>query len=530
MFSKLNPTTIKTSGATSASFQLSLAPGQSKELEVTIYASPNDGGALDFATGKRAAENRFADWSRQGATVTSDNPHFNLMLERGLRDIYMLKQSTAGGEAIAAGTPWFAAPFGRDQLIVSLQMLPYRPEIARNVLRLLAAYQGTKDDPTKAEKPGKIMHELRIGEMARMKEIPFTPYYGTVDATPLWVMLLGRYYEQTGDNALVEELRPQLDRALDYLARETAATGYLTYGGMGKEALSNQGWKDSGDSVMYANGRLAQAPIALSEVQGYLYGAWLQAAKLHRKLYGRHSAAHLYRRAADLEERFDRDFWLTQKNCYALALDGAGKQVDVVSSNPGHLLMTSLGRTAHLRATADRLMQSDMFSGFGIKTLSSKESRHFNNSYHNGSVWPHDVSIIAGGMHGTNPDKSKIAADSLIAAARYQSGMRLPELYGGYKREHISVPIPYPVACEPQAWAAATPYMLVTAYLGLRADSERNTLVIDRPRLPVNTSRLSITNLEVNGKRVNLQFAERNGVVQTQVMANPDKLNISIKQ
>jgi glycogen debranching enzyme len=507
--------------------KFTVAPKQTASFELTIFPGTK-AQIIPFSQAKAAAEDGYKTWRTASAIIETDNPDWNRMVDRGWKDLYMLKQRTTGGEGIAAGTPWFACPFGRDQLITSMQLLLVKPELARNVLKLLAHYQGKKDDAVTAERPGKIMHELRVGEMARNKEIPFRPYYGTVDATPLWVVLLGRYYERTGDVELVRELLPNLHAALVYMEKESAASGYLRYGIPGaKEALSNQGWKDSGDSVSNRNGELASPPVALSEVQGYYYEALVRGASLAKALGNPTVANQLAVDAGKLRHRFQGDFWMA-KGFPALAVYGDDKQpADVVSSNAGHLLWNGMLDKDRSAEVADRLMRWDMFNGFGIKTLSAEERRHFENSYHNGSVWPHDVSIIAAGMHQYKPEYTAQLADGLLDAARYQNDFRLPELFGGYPRKDQSVPIPYPVACEPQAWAAGTPFLLLSACSGIEVNAPARLIKITHPHLPKSINRLCIKNLAVDtAQPVDLELQRTPTGTEVRVLSNPSKLNI----
>ncbi|HEY9712562.1 MAG TPA: glycogen debranching N-terminal domain-containing protein, partial [Chroococcales cyanobacterium] len=389
-------------------FTVSLPAGASHSVELSAEPSVDGDGSVDsqlqpFATRLAEADANYESWRNSTATVTTGNEDFNRMMDRAYRDLYMLKIQTPRGDGIAAGIPWYVAGFGRDQLITAMQSLPFMPELSRGVIEQLANYQGTKENPTTAEKPGKIMHELRAGEMAKNGEIPFTPYYGTVDATPLWLTLLGRYVDTTGDTDFARQMQPHVDAALKYLDAETARNGYLSYGGNGREALSNQGWKDSGDSIMHKDGSLITAPISLSEPQGYLYTAWRSAARLAAVNGDTQKAADLNARADDLKVRFNRDFWMPDQEFAALALDGNGQQAQVISSNPGHLLSTGLLTPEHALAVEQRLMQDDMFSGYGIRTLSSNEVRYNPGSYHDGTVWPHDNGMIGEGIHDLVP-------------------------------------------------------------------------------------------------------------------------------
>jgi glycogen debranching enzyme len=511
-------------------FSKLMQPNEQVEFDVDIIPSPSPVKFVTYDEAQSAADAAYHAWRESGTQIETDSEDWNHFLARAWKDIYMLRHHMANGDdAIDAGTPLFACPFGRDDIITSIQLLQFRPDIARGVLRLLAHHQGTKDDPYRAEKPGKIMHELRVGEMARNHEIPFTPYYGTVDATPLYVVLLSRYYQQTGDIALLKELEPNLQAALAFLETESAETGYLRYGGHGKETLSNQGWKDSGDSISYSNGELAKPPIALSEVQAYLFEAYLGGARLENVLGHKDVSDRLNAKAAALKDKFNTDFWMPARDFVAIALDGDGHQVDTVSSNPGHALSVPLLKDDYAQSVARRLMAPDMFTGFGVRTLASGELRYFPNSYHNGSVWPHDTSLIAAGMTAVEPDNTAKLADALLSAASYQNDFRLPELFGGWSRDDQPVPIPYPVACEPQAWAAGTPFMLLAACSGLNVDGTTKHISITHPRLPQSLNQITFRNLAVGPtSKVSLKFVKTPSGTDVQVLENADKLDISV--
>jgi glycogen debranching enzyme len=478
----------------------------------------------------KEADADYDAWRVQQATISTSDKKFNAMIEQIYRDIYILREQTPRGPAIAAGLPWFACAFGRDDAITSLQTLPLMPDLSRDVLRTLAAYQGTTDNQKTAEKPGKIMHELRVGEMARNHEIPFAPYYGTVDATPLWLMLLGRYVEQTGDLSLARELQPNVDCALQYLDAEIArGNGYLRYGGVGKEALSNQGWKDSGDSVFYPDGRLAQPPIALCEVQSYLYIGWRLMAKIFRAEGNEQRAAELEQKAAALQQRFQQDFWMPKRKFVAQALDGQNAQVGIITSNGGQVLMSHLLTADQQAAVSNRLMQPDMFSGFGIRTLGREQARYFSNSYHNGSIWPHDNSLIAWGLHDCSPIATALLMRSLFAVAQHEDDLRLPELFGGYSRNVCKAVIPYPVACKPQAWADGAMLLMFAAGAGLHIDGLNNKVTVDHLLFPDELGTVTLQGLHVGANRIDLQFKPTATGWNVGVINNPGKVTVVIQ-
>lgn len=473
------------------------------------------------------ANQQYNAWLSGQVGIESDDIFFNDLLAQAYRDLYALRQPTPGGLAIAAGLPWYAAAFGRDDAITAMQTLPFMPDLSKDVLKTLAFYQGSKCNAATEEKPGKIMHELRVGEMARNHEIPFAPYYGSVDSTPLWVMLLGHYVHQTNDVELARLLQPNLLRALDYLDAEVMrGNGYLTYGGSGNETLANQGWKDSGDSIMYADGRLAVPPIAVCEAQGYLYAAWLEAAEVEKLLGENERAAQLQNKAAELKKRFDIDFWMNSQNFPALALDGQKQQANVIASNAGQLLFTGILSDSQARAVAARLMEPDEFSGFGIRTLSSKEKRYFPNSYHDGSVWPHDNSLIVLGLHRYAPDEAVKVMSGMLSAAEHQPDRRLPELFGGWGKSEVGVPIPYPVSCRPQAWASASLFAMLAANLGMDIDGRASSIRISNPILPDRLTSITLRRLPAGNQSVDLQFTRFAGKVRVHVLRNPGSIKI----
>jgi glycogen debranching enzyme len=366
-------------------------------------------------------------------------------------------------------------------------LLPYHAGVAASTLRFLAAWQGRTADDFRDEEPGKILHEYRQGEMANCREIPFVPYYGTVDATPLFLMLLAEYARWTGDVALVRELWPAAGAALEWLAHagDRDGDGYLEYETRSSLGLANQGWKDSEDAVSHADGRLARTPIALVEVQGYVYAALRGAADLARLLGDEDTAARLGQDAIALRERFNRDFWMEGESFYALALDGDKRPCEVVASNVGHALWTGIIDEGRAASVVKRLLAEDMFSGWGIRTLSSRERRYNPMSYHNGSVWPHDNAIGAAGFSRYRmPWATATVASGLFDASRHFEHARLPELFCGFPRQADYGPVSYPVACAPQAWAAGSVLELLTALIGIEPDAASRRITFHAPVLP----------------------------------------------
>ncbi|MDZ4835706.1 MAG: amylo-alpha-1,6-glucosidase [Candidatus Melainabacteria bacterium] len=517
-------------------FQYKLNGQQSKTIEMNISTAglgepfaPNPT-IVSYDEGKVQADNAYSDWRSSTASVTTSNTEFNKLLERSIRDIYILRQPTPRGICLAAGTPWFAVAFGRDQEITAMETMMFVPELAKDVINILAEYQGTKSDDFTEEKPGRIMHELRLGEMARMREIAFVPYYGTVDATPLWLVLLARYYQQTGDLEFVRKHWPRVESALAYLDSEMQ-TGYLRYGGKPGAALSNQGWKDSGDSVMYGDGKLAKAPIALCEVQGYLYFAWSEVAHLAELLGHKDRADQLLLKAQKLQQNFRKDFWMKEKNCVALALDGDGRQCDVISSNMGHLLSTNILDKSESNAVADALLRDDMFSQWGVRTLSSKEVAFNPMSYHNGSVWPHDNAMAIEGLCriGRAADARRVIG-GLFETAKYRPDMRLPELFCGFSRTFSDKPVWYPVSCAPQAWAAGSVLQMVSGCLGLVADAGKQTLSVVRPALPPWMERVDVKGIRVGDGSCDLHFELVDGKTKCSVVSHTKNLKLDIQE
>jgi glycogen debranching enzyme len=424
--------------------------------------------------------------------------------------LHLLLTETPDGFVPYAGIPWYVAAFGRDALITALQVLPFEPAIAAGTLRFLARHVGRADDAFTDQEPGKIIHELRRGEMAACREVPFVPYYGSVDATPLFLILLAEYWKWTADVALARELWPTAERVLAWmLASADAHGGYLTYARRSSRGLVNQGWKDSHDAVMHASGHLAEPPIALAEVQGYQYAALLAAADLADALDVAGRALALRERARRLRDRFEADFWLPDEAYYALALDRAGQPCRVISSNAGHLLWTRLISDSRAQIVARRLMADDMFTGWGVRTLASGERLYNPMSYHNGSVWPHDTAIAAVGMRRYGLAEPFITLSTgLFEAVLQFENMRMPELFCGFPRVDGYGPTQYPVACSPQAWAAGVVFMLIASMLGLTPEAADNQLTLNRPRLPGWLTWIELRGLQLRSSRMTLRASQ----------------------
>jgi glycogen debranching enzyme len=512
-----SPAPDSTAGTT-ARFDIRLRPRERKRISVSlVIAESEDAGGLfpdlhlpaDFPRIKDELRRKCDDWVEGETRVRSDSLLLGAVIDRSLRDLHALKSRLVGEEYFAAGVPWFVTLFGRDSIITALQTLAYDPEIAAQTLRLLAKYQSRRTDEWRDAQPGKILHELRTGEMAKLGEIPHTPYYGTVDATPLFLILVSRHAAWTGKLALFDELRENIELALEWIDKygDLDGDGFIEYASASKHGLINQGWKDSGDAIVNADGSLARPPIALVEVQGYAYRAKREIAALFRRAGDDGRAARLEREAEELRRRFNSHFWLEEKGVYALALQAGQKPVTVVSSNPGHALWSGIADGEKARRAMERLMADDMFSGWGVRTLSEKERRYNPVGYHLGAVWPHDNSIIAAGFKRYGFDGAAMRIfTGVIRAAMHFEHYRLPELFAGFPEREFDVPARYPVACHPQAWAAGSvPYLLETS-LGLTPQAFERRLLVARPRLPDFVYWLEMRGLKVGEASADIRF------------------------
>jgi glycogen debranching enzyme len=534
-FFGIHPQEITPTGE--VSFKLTLHERQPREIQICI-STRLDG--VSVATGdvrktgyndaRRLADERYREWCNRTARVRTGHDLLNLAIDRALRDLYILRQPTPRGFGLSAGIPWYCALFGRDSAITAWQVLPFLPDLSRECIEVLAAYQGTIDDNYRVEQPGRILHELRLGEMAITKQIPHSPYYGTTDATQLWLYAFAQYVDWSGDLDFARRLWPAVKLALAWIDNSLTEEGYLVYKRESDKGLENQGWKDSGDSVMHVDGSLAHAPIALCEVQGYLYAAWTSIAKVAQLLGLKGPARKLRESAQQLQERFVRDFWMENENYVALALDGEGRQCAVISSNPGHLLFTGILDDDKANHVADRLMSVDMQSGWGIRTLSRATVAYNPMSYHNGSIWPHDNAIIAEGMRkiGRVRDAHAILL-SMLEAAQFEPDFRLPELFCGFERDGSYRPIDYPVSCSPQAWAAGAMFQLLKSCLNFQPDASHNLLRVVEPSIPDWMERFSVQGLRVGSAVLGLNLADHDGSTSCQVLNKSGKVRVVIE-
>jgi glycogen debranching enzyme len=504
----------------SAQFRVTLKRRETASLRITI--------SLNNQKPAVASSNRFdtvaeshRSWTDTCTKITTDNDFFNRVMARSLSDVRMLWSRNEDGKNYpAAGTPWFDALFGRDSCILSMQMLAFRPDVARDSLRLLASCQGKRVDHHHDEEPGKILHEMRFDELSRAGELPYGPYYGSIDSTPLFLMLVAEYYDWTADLRLVRELLPAIRAAIEWMEThgDPAGDGYLSYEKRSAKGLVNQGWKDSGDAVPHTDGTLAHPPIALAEVQGYAYAARARLAPLLDKLDEKELAMRLRRDAGRLQRQFNNDFWMADERFYAMALDGQRRPVESVSTNPAHCLWTGLIDPARAHDVATRLMDNDMFTGWGLRTLTGGSPRFNPIGYHVGTVWPHDNSIAVMGfkMYGFEEEANEVAA-ALFDAAMAFPYFRLPELFGGDARSVHNSPVPYPVACRPQSWAAGTFPLITQAMLGLKAEAPEKRLRIVNPKLPPWLNSVHVKGLRVGSGVVTLQYRRSGRVTNVEV-------------
>ena len=525
-----NPSPDRVQGAR-ASFDIQLLPKEQAELHVRSTVSPAEGSPLFFLPALADRRERTRALAADECSFSASSEPFDEWLGRSQADLRMMLTETPHGLYPYAGVPWFSTPFGRDGIWTALESLWLNPDIARGVLRFLAAHQASDFDDVSDAEPGKILHELRHGEMAALREIPFGHYYGSVDSTPLFVMLAARYHETTADHALVSELWPNLVRAMEWIDRHGDADGdgFVEYGRRSKNGLLQQGWKDSHDSVFHADGALAEGPIALCEVQGYVYAARLGFAALARALGDEPRALEEERKAEALAEAFDRAFWCDDLGTYALALDGKKRPCRVRSSNAGHCLFAGIARPERAARVAEELMSPAQFSGWGIRTLAAGEGRYNPMSYHNGSVWPHDNAIAAAGLsrYGFSRDALRVLS-GLFDASQHVDLHRLPELLCGFERRNAEGPTLYPVACSPQAWAAGAPFLLLQSILGLRIDGARRRVILERPVLPPFLHDLVIRNLRVNDARVDLSLSHHPDDVCIKVLRKETGADVEI--
>ena len=520
-------------GAGKAVYHLELAPGEMRPIFLIVGCDqPVDQRPVPFTKGLLSVRRELREATRGATTIETSNELLNEILCRSAADLQMLMTETPQGRYPYAGIPWYSTTFGRDGLITAMQMLWCDPTVARGVLRRLAAYQAKKTDPLSDAEPGKILHEMRDGEMAALHEVPFGLYYGSVDATPLFVLLAGLYDERTDDHETLSALWPSIEAALAWIdgLGDPDGDGFVEYRRASELGLANQGWKDSYDAIFHADGSLAEGHIALAEVQGYVFAAKTVIARCARRRGLVREARRLEADAKRLARRFEAAFWCPEIATYALALDGAKRPCRVRTSNAGQLLFSGIVRPDRAAQVGAGLLAPRFFSGWGIRTVARGEARHNPMSYHNGSIWPHDNALIALGLarYGLNRAVGHLFK-GLFDAATYMDLRRLPELFCGFQRQRNRGPTLYPVACSPQAWASATPFSLIEASLGLELDPRHHEVRFRNPGLPAFLDQVTLRNLQLGGSSVDIKVRRHRDDVSLEILrTRGTKLQISI--
>jgi glycogen debranching enzyme len=518
--------------AGTANFSVPLAAHGEWTLYVEVGTEPARPGPERFREAGVFARWRMRARQRRGSRLESSGRLFQAWLDRSRADLALLTTDLPTGPYPYAGIPWFSTPFGRDAIVTAFQTLWIDPRLAQGVLEFLAARQSRQTSSFRDAEPGKIMHETRKGEMAAVDELPFGQYYGGVDTTPLFVALAGAYAQRTADHATIDRIWPALLAACEWMERNMARHphGLLAYQRGEASGLVNQGWKDSHDSIFHIDGRTPEGPIALVEVQGYVYAAFLAMAAIAEWRVDP-GAGHWRQRAAGMRAAVENRFWLDDLQFYALAVDGRNQPCRVRASNAGHLLFTGLPIVERAMAVGRQLLSPAFASGWGIRTLPVEAVRFNPMSYHNGSVWPHDAALCAAGMarYGEREGVVRILDNLFESAAHF--GMRLPELFCGFDRQPGQSPIAYPVACLPQAWAAGSAFMLLQACLGLQVDGIRRQVTIVHPRLPADIDQLHLRQLRVGDARVDLHFQrlEDRIVVVARSVPGDSRVEVNLK-
>jgi glycogen debranching enzyme len=515
-----------------ADFTCTLAPHETRTVDLAIDAGRCDAADIDgFEAALDAAERTASLASGTSVRISTSDRQVSEWIDRAQSDLRMLVTETDLGAYPYAGVPWFSTVFGRDGIITALQTLWAEPRLARGVLCYLAAHQAQAVAPEREAEPGKILHEVRRGEMANLGEVPFGRYYGTVDATPLFVMLAGAYYRRTADLELIASIWPNILAALDWMEHygDVDGDGFVEYAQHNTSGLINQGWKDSQDSIFHADGSEPVGPIALCEVQGYAFAAYAAAAELAAALGEERCATRMSERAWQIRQRFEDVFWVEELGTYALALDGNKQPCGVRSSNAGHCLFTGIATAERARSVVNTLTAPDMFCGWGVRTIAVGEARYNPMSYHNGSVWPHDNALLAAGFarYGFKTQALWIMS-GLFDASVYMDLSRLPELFCGFARRPRVGPTLYPVACAPQAWAAGSVLLLLQACLGMEVTAEQPVVRFDRPVLPSDLQEVVIRNLSVAGAELDLSLHQHPDGVGVRVLRRSGTVDVVV--
>jgi len=514
-------------------YDLHLAPRDETDLYLTVVCEPDDAThtPVDYATALTDYEAELGDARARGCRIITSNGQFNDWINRSAADLRMLSTATPEGPYPYAGVPWYSTPFGRDGVLTALQYLWVDPAFARAVLGFLSNAQASAERAEQDAEPGKILHEAREGELAALGEIPFGCYYGSIDSTPLFVVLAGAYFQRTGDVEFLRRIWPNVERALEWIRRygDVDGDGFVEYQRKSEKGLVHQGWKDSEDAIFHRDGTPVQGPVALAEVQGYVYLAKLHAADLAQVLDLGDRASALRREAAALRERFERAFWSDELGTYAIALDGRKQPCLVRSSNAGQVLWSGIASPEHAKRTGETLLDPASFSGWGVRTIAQGEARYNPMSYHNGSIWPHDNALVGMGLacYGMK-DRMLSILSALFDASVVMDLHRLPELYCGFVRRPNEGPTLYPVACSPQAWASSTVFYLLQACLGLSFDSEAPGLRFDHPRLPHFLYQVEVRELRVGNAVIDLAFERHENDVGVNVLRKTGELDVSV--
>ena len=517
-----------------AEFELDLAARERRPISVTVQCVEGNGALAAerrFFVMRRVARRAQSEARENAPLVETSNNVVNGVLERSSADLAMLMTETPHGAYPYAGVPWFSTPFGRDGILTAIEMLWLEPTVARGVLRFLAAHQAEREDPGADMEPGKILHEVRECELARLGEVPFGRYYGSIDSTPLFIVLAGMYWSRTRDEETLKAVWPNVKAALHWIERygDRDGDGFVEYDRKRTSGLLNQGWKDSDDAVFHEDGRLAPLPIALAEVQGYVYLAYQLAAGLAADMNDPAMSAGLMLKAEKLRRQFEETFWDEELGTYAIALDGEKRACLVRTSNAGQVLFSGIAEPARASRVARSLFEPDFFSGWGLRTVSRRERRFNPASYHNGSVWPHDNAIIALGLarYGHCSEALELTS-ALFDAAAHMHLRRLPELFCGFERKRGKAPTLYPVACAPQAWAAVAPYALIQACLGLEVDCGAGKVRLRRPRLPQSIDWMTVKRLRVGEARVDLMLRRHDSSVAVNLLAREGAAEVEV--
>jgi glycogen debranching enzyme len=524
-------------------FHFSMKPNESQKISYMIYFISEE----EFISNEEVEKNHIEyledikvlikrDFEKTRSLftkITTSNEQFNHWLNRSRADLQSLLTQTVHGKYPYAGVPWYNTAFGRDGIITAMEVLWIAPEIARDTLHFLAEMQAEKIIPEKDAEPGKIMHELRTGEMANTGEIPFKEYYGTIDATPLFIMLAGMYYERTADIVTIEKIWPNIKAAIEWINvyGDIDKDGFVEYKHKAENGLTNQGWKDSHDSIMYEDGAFCKPPIALSEVQGYVYAAKKYASFLADVMEERDYAENILKEAMELKQKFNDIFWDDGLESYVLALDADKNSCRVLSSNPGHCLFTEIVKKKNAGKLVESLFSKELFSGWGIRTLGAKEKRYNPMSYHNGSIWPHDNALIAYGLskYGFRKESLQIM-QSLFEASLFIDLQRLPELFCGFDRRKNEGPTAYPVACSPQAWAVGAVFLLMQSCLRIQIDALNKMLVFDKPILPDYIDYVCVSGLQLHEDSCEFEMRRHKNDVGFNVIKKPKDWDLIIKK